>query len=60
MTGAYVTIEHAAERLSLPPDALRARCRRAQRLLAGRVVAELGDGIRAVKIGRSWRVQFPA
>jgi formate-dependent phosphoribosylglycinamide formyltransferase (GAR transformylase) len=55
----YFTIEAAAERLSLQPDALRARCRRRAKRDGRRVVAELGGGIIAIKLGVSWRVVFP-
>lgn len=54
-----VLIEVAAERLSVAPDALRARCRRAARRVGDTVVANLGGGIVAFKFGRSWRVRFP-
>ena len=53
------TIEVAADRLSLEPDALRARCRRAARKVGDEIIAHLGGGIVAFKFGRSWRVQFP-
>lgn len=56
----YETIDVAAARLSLPPTALRARCRRNQRRQGKHIVADLGAGIVAVKLGRSWRVTFPA
>jgi hypothetical protein len=55
----YLTIEDAAALLSLSAVALRARCRRASRRRGRDVVAELGDGIAAVKFGRSWRVRVP-
>lgn len=57
----YLTIEEAAEQLAMTPVALRARCRRAQRMdrRTGRVEAALGDGFVAVKFGRSWRVRAP-
>lgn len=57
----YTTIEAAADRLCMSPNALRIRCRRAQarNRLTSRVEAELGDGVVAVKFGRSWRVRFP-
>jgi len=58
--GSYEPIEAAAARLNLNPNALRARCRRAQRLERGAIVAPLGGGIVAVKLGATWRVQFPA
>jgi hypothetical protein len=52
----YMTIEAAAERMDMTPDALRKRCRRGRRV--GREV-HLGGGIVAVKLARSWRVKFP-
>ena len=58
----YETIEAAAQHLGISAEALRARCRRAQRRDgSNRVVADLGGGIIAIKLGRrSWRVVFPA
>jgi hypothetical protein len=56
---ASVSVEAAAPRLDLEPDALRARCRRAARRVGDAVVAKLGGGIVAFKFGRSWRVRFP-
>jgi hypothetical protein len=56
----YQTIEGAAEALHMTPEALRARCRRAARRKGKDIVAELADGIVAIKFGRSWRVRFPA
>ena len=56
---AYLTIEDAATRLSTTANALRARCRRHSRREGRDVVARLGAGIVAVKIGFSWRVRFP-
>jgi hypothetical protein len=55
----YVTIEEAAPRLSLKPVALRARCRRCSRRVGKNIVANLGGGITAIKLGTSWRVRFP-
>ncbi|CAN5925112.1 hypothetical protein BH11MYX4_BH11MYX4_02760 [soil metagenome] len=55
----YFTIEAAAKRLSLQPDALRARCRRRAKREGRRVMADLGGGIIAIKLGVSWRVRFP-
>lgn len=52
-------IEIAAARLALAPDALRARCRRHARRVGNEVIAHLGGGIVAFKLGRSWRVSFP-
>jgi hypothetical protein len=56
---AYVTIEHAAARLSTTPVALRARCRRHARRENREIVARLGAGVIAYKFGASWRVRFP-
>ncbi|MGO9836476.1 MAG: hypothetical protein ACLP1X_19935 [Polyangiaceae bacterium] len=55
----YLTIDDAAVRLSTTANALRARCRRHSRREGRDVVARLGAGIVAVKIGFSWRVRFP-
>jgi len=55
----FDTVEEAAAKLSLDPTALRARLRRAQRAEGDSIVAELGGGIRAFKLGKSWRVRFP-
>jgi hypothetical protein len=55
----YIPIERAAARLALTPVALRARCRRAARREGRNVVAHLGAGVVAYKLGRSWRVRFP-
>ncbi len=57
----YVTVEQAAEKLAMTPCALRCRCRRAQLRdkRTGKVEAPLGDGVVAVKFGRSWRIRFP-
>jgi hypothetical protein len=41
-------------------QALRARCRRAAKKVGNDVVAHLGGGIVAVKLGSSWRIRFPA
>ena len=51
----------AAAKLGLSGNALRARCRRAPKtkLTDGRVVAQLGAGVIAVKLGASWRIRFP-
>jgi hypothetical protein len=57
----YDTIESAAAKLAMDPDALRARCRRAARRVDDlRIEAQLGGGVVAVKFGKSWRVRFPA
>lgn len=56
-SGSWLPIEEAAPLLGLSPVALRARCRRASTRHDGlRVVAELGAGVLAVKLGRRWRV----
>lgn len=55
----YLTVDAAAARLSTNAAALRARCRRHARREGRDVVARLGGGIVAVKIGVSWRVRFP-
>jgi hypothetical protein len=55
----YDTVESAAAKLGLDPDALRARLRRSQRSEGGSIVADLGGGIHAFKLGRSWRIRFP-
>jgi hypothetical protein len=57
----YATSDEAASRLAMSAEALRCRCRRGQHRnhLTGRIEADIGDGIVAVKIGRSWRVKFP-
>lgn len=57
---AYLAIEDAAARPSTTTNALRARCRRHSRREGRDVVARLGAGVVAVKIGFSWRVRFPA
>jgi hypothetical protein len=59
-TAVYQTVELAAASLSLDPAALRARLRRAQRDDGAGVVADLGGGISAFKLGKSWRIRFPA
>jgi hypothetical protein len=53
------SIETAAPKLDLEPEALRARCRRALRKVNGENVAELGMGVVAKKLGTSWRVHIP-
>ena len=55
----YESVEAAAPMLGITEEALRARCRRARRGTGGATVADLGAGIRAVKFGRTWRIQFP-
>lgn len=59
-TPIYDDIDAAAGKLGLDANALRARCRRHARKMAdGSIVAHLGGGIVAFKLGKSWRVQFP-
>lgn len=54
------TIEIAAAKLDLDPQALRARCRRAARNENGETVARLGMGVVARKFGTSWRLFVPS
>lgn len=58
-TSTIESLEDAARRLDLQPNALRARCRRNAREVGDSIVAKLGAGITAFKLGRSWRVRFP-
>lgn len=58
MPHSYVTIFEAARLLHMTPKALRARCLRAVQSVNGSTFAHLGDGIVAVKLGRSWRIRF--
>jgi len=57
----YYSIDEIAGALRLTPCALRARCgRKARKVGYGKrkeIIADLGDGIVAVKLGRSWRVR---
>ena len=55
---ALETIENAAPRLNLTPEALRARCRRVAIRHGRDVIAYLGAGVTAYKFGRTWRVKF--
>lgn len=55
----FDTIETAAAKLDMAATALRARCRRASVREGREIVAYLGAGIVAYKMGRSWRVRFP-
>lgn len=55
----FDTIETAAAKLDMAATALRARCRRAAVREGREIVAYLGAGIVAYKMGRSWRVRFP-
>jgi hypothetical protein len=59
-TPQWETIEVAAAKLDLDPQALRARCRRAARKQGTEIVATLGMGVVARKLGTSWRVYVPA
>jgi len=54
-----VTLHEAAPLLATTPTALRARCRRAARMVRGEVRAELGGGWWAFKLGALWRVVGP-
>jgi hypothetical protein len=58
-TPIFDTIETAAAKLDVPPDSLRARCRRAAKSAGDASVASLGGGIVAFRFGRSWRIRFP-
>lgn len=55
----YLDTKDAAARLATTPTALRARCRRNARREGRSVIAHLGGGIVAIKLGVSWRVRFP-
>lgn len=59
ISGRFHPVHEAAARLSITPEALRARCRRAMRFEGGVTSASLGGGIVAVLLGRTWRVRFP-
>jgi hypothetical protein len=54
----FFTVEDAAVRLSTTPTALRARCRRHARRIGHEVVACLGAGVTAYKLGASWRLRI--
>jgi hypothetical protein len=54
----FFTVEVAAVRLSTTPTALRARCRRHARRIGHEVVARLGAGVTAYKLGASWRLRI--
>lgn len=57
----YLTVHQAAAYLGLSYSALRTRlARRARRTAKHEVVANLGGGVRGVKLGRSWRVMVEA
>jgi hypothetical protein len=53
------SLPSAAAILDTTPEALRARCQRAATHEGDRVVADLGAGIRAFKLRRTWRIQLP-
>lgn len=56
----WETIDVAAAKLDLDPQALRARCRRAARKQGAEIIATLGMGVFAKKLGSSWRVYVPS
>lgn len=56
--GRLLGAEEAAARLGVSLQALRHRCRRAQRKEGREVVARLGGGVVAHKFGASWRFRF--
>ena len=56
----FYTVAEAAPLLSLTPIALQKRCARAAVRRGRDLVAELGGGVLAVKLGRTWRIRFPA
>jgi soluble lytic murein transglycosylase-like protein len=61
LTGScWYTIEIAAAKLDLDAQALRARCRRAAQSERNEIVARLGMGVIARKLGTSWRVYVPS
>jgi len=55
----YVTINDAALRLAMTPEALRKRLTRGAVLRGKDTICELGDGVVGVKFGKVWRVRFP-
>jgi hypothetical protein len=57
---AYLSVEEAAPRLGMTPQALRARCRRGAVKEGRETRCYLGDGVVASKFGRTWRLRFPA
>jgi urease accessory protein UreE len=59
MADRYLKTKEAAERLDLTPEALQKRCARGAIKRGRDIVCELGDGIVAVKMGRTWRIRFP-
>jgi hypothetical protein len=54
----YLTVADAAVRLSTTSTALRARCRRNAHRVGRDVVACLGAGVTAYKLGVSWRLRI--
>lgn len=54
------TLQEAAAKLKMDPDALRMRCTRAMRRVGPNGVGELGGGFRCFKFGSSWRIRFPS
>lgn len=55
----YFTVANAAPLLDLTENALRARLRRAQTSDSRSATINLGGGITATKVGRSWRIRIP-
>lgn len=53
----WLSVEVAAERLSITPVALRHRLRRAQRLVGRHIVADLDGVAEGRKLGSIWRVR---
>jgi hypothetical protein len=53
-----LTVGEAAKVLSTTPVALRCRCRRHARRIGREIVARLGAGVVAYKLGASWRVRI--
>lgn len=60
--GRLLSAQEAATRLGVTPVALRHRCRRAQRREGREIIARLGAGVVAYKLGKSgrssWRFKF--
>lgn len=55
----WYSVAIAAAKLDVGEQALRARCRRAARLVDGEMQADLGMGVLAKKLGSSWRISVP-
>lgn len=53
----WLSVEVAAERLSITPVALRHRLRRAQRVVGRHIVADLDGIAEGRKLGSVWRVR---